>query len=167
MKKNRFVLTALAIGFIGIGGLFVSGQQAGSLREIQIHMSVGAIGQEGLKFPAARPDYYQVTIMRQRSTRGTLPRERHPELSEDHLVVMAVDGRGDEIFRTIVPDPRLLRAETADPSGQLTNVLFYRVNIDFWITLPNDPDLEKVMIFQPQWTGTAFNLVPVGEARLR
>ena len=98
---------------------------------------------------------------------GNLPRQRRPELSEDLLVVVAYNGRGEEVYRTSQIDPRLLRAETADESGRLTSTLLYRESVDFWVALPDDPELDKVAFFHPQWTGEVFNLVPVGEVRLR
>jgi hypothetical protein len=167
MKKKWLFSAALVSGLIGICGLRVLGQTSQALHEIQIRISVGEAAPSGLAFLTARPDYGQVTIKSQRSIRGNLPRERHPELSEDHLVVTAVDNRGMEGFRMIIPDPRLLRAETADASGRLSQVVFYRLSVDFWITLPEDPSFDRILVFQPQWSGTGFNLLPIGEARLR
>jgi hypothetical protein len=78
-----------------------------------------------------------------------------------------LNGRGDEALRIIIPDPRLLRAETSDESGRLSKKILYRPAVDFSIALPDNPSLESIKIFQPQWTGAEFILVPIGEARLR
>jgi hypothetical protein len=141
--------------------------QSGSVREFQVRMSLGATAPEGDRFLPFRPEIARLEVRERRTVPGTLPRQRRPELSEDLLVIIAVNGRGDEVCRVVRPDPRLLRAETADDEGRLSSTTLYRESVDFWIALPDDPVLDRALFFHPQWTGTFFNLVPVGEVRLR
>jgi len=144
-----------------------SGPQSGAIREIKVRMSVGGAASEHQRFLSFRPESARMDIKERRTVPGNLPRQRRPELSEDLLVVIAFNVRGEEIYRTSQIDPRLLRAETADETGRLTSTLLYNESVDFWVALPDDPDLDKAVFFHPQWTGTFFNLVPVGEVRLR
>lgn len=130
-------------------------------------MSVGAAVPERPRFLSFRPDYARMEVRTQRLLPGPLPRERNPELSEDLLVIVAVNGRDEEVYRTSRIDPRLLRAETADESGRLSSARLYRESVDFWVAVPDEPDLAKVLFFHPEWTGAVFNLVPVGEVKLR
>jgi len=167
MKTNGFWGIIFVLGLCLIGGFGAFGDQSASLREIQIHLSVGEAAPAGAALLAFRPNFGLVTIQSQRRMSGNLPRERNPELSEDQLVIAALNGRGDEALRIIIPDPRLLRAETSDESGRLSQKLLYRAAVDFSVALPDDPALESIKIFQPQWTGAEFILVPIGEARLR
>jgi hypothetical protein len=141
--------------------------QSGPIREIRVRMSVGGTASEGQRFLPFRPESARMEIRERRTVPGNLPRQRRPELSEDLLVIVAVNTRGEEIYRTSQPDPRLLRAETADEAGRLTSTLLYLENVDFWVALPDDPDLDKIVFFHPLWTGVVFNLVPIGEVRLR
>ncbi len=145
----------------------LSAPQDGAVREIQVRMSVGAAGPEAMRFLASPPASARVEVKTQRTSPGPLPRERNPELSEDLLVIVAVNSRQEEIYRTSRPDPRLLRAETPDETGRLSSQRLYRESVDFWVALPDDPGLDKVLFFHPEWTGTVFNLVPVGEVKLR
>ena len=143
------------------------GPQSGSVREIKVRMSVGGTPSEQTRYLSFRPEFARMEALERRTMPGNLPRQRRPELSEDLLVVVAYNGRGEEVYRTSQIDPRLLRAETADESGRLTSTLLYRESVDFWIALPDDPELDKAVFFHPQWTGEVFNLIPVGEVRLR
>jgi hypothetical protein len=168
MKAKRIAAAALAAALLGCGGIPVFGQSgSGPLREIQIHLSIGAAAPGTVGILSFRPDFFRAEARQQRTLRGKLPRQRLPELSEDFLVIVSVNGRGEEIFRTVLLDPRLLRAETADDAGRLTSTSLYRDNVDFWITVPDDQGLDKLLFFHPRWTGETFLLVPAGEARLR
>jgi len=130
-------------------------------------MSVGGAASEHQRFLSFRPESARMEVRERRTVAGNLPRQRRPELSEDLLVIIAYNIRGEEIYRTSQIDPRLLRAETADETGRLTSTLLYRESVDFWVVLPDDPDLDKAVFFHPQWTGEVFNLIHVGEVRLR
>jgi hypothetical protein len=145
----------------------LSGPQNGSIREIKVQMSVGGGPPENQRFLSFRPESARMEVKERRTVPGNLPRQRRPELSEDLLVIIAFNIRGEETYRTSQIDPRLLRAETADETGRLTSTLLYSESVDFWVALPDDPDLDKIVFFHPQWTGTVFNLAPVGEVRLR
>jgi hypothetical protein len=145
----------------------LSGPQGGTVREIKVRMSVGGAPSEHPRYLSFRPESARMEAVERRTVPGTLPRQRRPELSEDLLVVIAINVRGEEVYRTSQIDPRLLRAETADDNGDLTSTLLYRESVDFWIALPDDPDLDKAVFYHPQWTGEVFNLVPVGEVRFR
>lgn len=108
-----------------------------------------------------------VTVLSQMRTQGTLPRQRNPELSPQHLVVVGLNAQGQETSRTIMLDPRILRAETAESSGQLTSSeLLYRDDVTFSVTIPDDPSTITLRIYQPRWTGKEFALDLIGEANL-
>ena len=145
----------------------LSDQQVGSIREIRVRMSVGGAPSEQPRFLSFRPESARMEVRERRTVPGNLPRQRRPELSEDLLVIIAFNGRGEEVYRTSQIDPRLLRAETADENGRLTSSLLYRESVDFWVALPDDPEMDKAVFYHPWWTGEVFNLVPVGEVRLR
>lgn len=50
---------------------------------------------------------------------GGLPQQRSSEVSEQHLLLIAIDEDGLEIHRRLVIDPRLQRRETLDAAGKL------------------------------------------------
>lgn len=110
---------------------------------------------------------YKVTVIEQRRIPGPPPQQRNPELSSEQLVTVALDASGQEITRIVTPDPRLIRAETADPSGKLTSSGFiYQASTDLTISLPDDSRITTLKIYHPRWTGKKFILEQIGEVQL-
>jgi hypothetical protein len=119
-------------------------------------------------FTKQRPAFHRVTVKKQQRLTGRMPRHRNPELSTDQLVVAAVDARGKEITRLIVPDPRLIRAEEFDEaSGEIvSSAILYRESAEFSVTLPDDQRIKSIRLYQPTWTGKAYSLEPIGDTQL-
>ena len=76
------------------------GPQSGSVREIKVRMSVGGTPSEQTRYLSFRPEFARMEALERRTMPGNLPRQRRPELSEDLLVVVAYNGRGEEVYRT-------------------------------------------------------------------
>jgi hypothetical protein len=107
-----------------------------------------------------------VTVLSQKPSQATPLRHRNPELSAQDLVVVSVNAAGIETSRTIVRDPRLVRAETGESPERLTSRQFlYRSEVTFAVTLA-DPTAVAVRLYKPRWTGKAFVLDLIGEANL-
>jgi len=98
---------------------------------------------------------------------GPLPRERDPQLSADHLVVVSSDAAGREVDWRIVPDPRLIRAEFSDDQGRLTGRLLQRVEANLLVDIPDSPDIVRLRIYAPEWGGDGFVLRLIATADLR
>lgn len=137
-------------------------------RVIELHLSStspSSVAKNHLS-PAPPPDN-AVTVLSQKRVQGAPPTERNPELSRQHLVVVGLNAQGQEISRTVMLDPRILRAETVDLSGKLTNPeLLYRSDVTFSIAVPDDPGVIGVKVYQPRWTGTEYALDLIGEVKL-
>jgi hypothetical protein len=102
------------------------------------------------------------TLLERRSAPGSLPRQRNPELSSDHIVVIAVDELGKEIDWQIIPDPRILRAEFPGPTGELRGEVLHHAETELLITFPNDPAVKELRLYHPHWTGAGFILDLLG-----
>jgi hypothetical protein len=92
---------------------------------------------------------------------GDLPRRRSLDLAETELLIVALDGMSRVLWWTVMADPRLLRAETVDDSGELSGGLSYLPTVDFPIAYPDDPAIEALRLYHPRWTGSGFRLVPL------
>jgi len=115
---------------------------------------------------ATPPAENAVTVLSQRRSRATPLRHRNPELSAQDLVVVGVNAEGVETSRTVIRDPRIVRAETAEPSGRITPRDFlYRNEVTFSVILA-DPSAVAVRLYKPRWTGKQFVLDLIGEADL-
>jgi hypothetical protein len=148
--------TVLAILILGIG-LSVAEATAQSVQEIRIRWDayLGAPSEVTARAAQVSP---VLTLLERRRVGGTLPRQRNPVLSEDQLVVIAVDGRGETVDAQVIPDPRVLRGETVGPTGELAGQVFHHANPECLINLPDDPAILEVRLYHPRWTGTRFIL---------
>lgn len=111
------------------------------------------------------PDAF--TVLERSQAPGPLPRQRNPQLSAEQLVVVAVNGAGETLNTQLIPDPRILRAETVGPTGEMGSRVLHRADVEFLLTIPDDPALAGLRLYKPRWTGTTFVLDLVGTIALR
>ena len=97
---------------------------------------------------------------------GTVSRRRSVELSSDQVVISALNARGEELFRDVTPDPRILRSEGPGPNDELTGVVLYHANAEFLINVPDDPEISEIKLYHPRWNGRVFDLEEIAAIRL-
>jgi hypothetical protein len=126
------------------------------------------IDESTLKPLETQPSLNQrVTVLERRGIPGPPPRQRNVEVSSQHIVVLGVDEIGRELARVVINDPRLIRAEIFDSSGEIISTkLIYREFADILLVFPEDPRLFELKFYHPKWTGVNFTLEPIGEAQL-
>lgn len=107
------------------------------------------------------------TLLERRRVPGSFPRQRNPELSSNHIVVVAVDAHGLEIHRQLIADPRILRVERPGPTGELRGIVLHHAKTELLITLPDDPAITELWLYHPRWTGRTFILDLLGTIALR
>lgn len=103
-----------------------------------------------------------VELVSQRRIPGALPRERRPELSTQQLVLVLLGAGNEELARVSILDPRIVRAEFPGPDGRLSSTLLVGEDVEFPVLVPDHPGARRLEIFEPEWTGAKFVLVPVG-----
>lgn len=83
-------------------------------------------------------------------------------LSEERIVVAAVDAaRGLRGF-TIVSDPRLQRFEHSTETGGFQNDgIGYAEEAILSVALPDDPEIAVVYLYAARWNGTAYDFEQV------
>ena len=137
-----------------------------SSRVVELRLeSLNATKTNGKLLPE-RPRMHAIAIRRTVRDSRPVSVERNPELSEQHLVVVAVDVKGREVGRRLVLDPRRLRIETADSSGRLSGEVQYRSDADLSVAVPDKAEMSALKIYQPHWNGTDFTLQLLGESAL-
>jgi hypothetical protein len=97
---------------------------------------------------------------------GARPRQRTPELSEEQILVITADARGEPRAWTLVTDPGLIRAERPGPDGGLTGETHRLARAELLVTLPADPQATGLRFYRPRWTGALFALDLLGTAGL-
>ncbi|MGH8614967.1 MAG: hypothetical protein ACREYF_23835 [Gammaproteobacteria bacterium] len=158
---------AMIVSFLAMPIGLVEAGDPEMARVIELHLVSASPHVARDDLSALRPTDNTATVLSQRRIRGELPKQRNPELSQQHLFVVGLNAQGEETSRTVMLDPRILRAETAESSGQLTSSeLFYRNDVIFSVTIPDDASAIALRIYQPRWTGTEFALDLIGEANL-
>lgn len=112
--------------------------------------------------PASNPEEQtqpaDVSIVEDRIRSGTLPRHRSLELSPTHLFIAAVDATNKLQWWSIIPDPRVVRAETQTPTGELRSENYYVSNVTLLVAFPDDPEITNLRFYLPVWNGTDFEL---------
>ena len=163
----RHFFSLLFMVFILIIGHFVCPTVAKPADEYRLRLSM-QIDDSTLKSAKVQPaPSERVTVLERRRLSGKVPRQRNVELSSQHLVVIGLDENGLEIARVVVLDPRLIRAEIFDPSGEIvSNELIYQEYADLLLVFPDDPRLRKLKFYHPNWTGKKFVLELIAETQL-
>jgi hypothetical protein len=100
-------------------------------------------------------------VLEEKTRPGTLPRQRSLELSPTQVLIAAVDENNQLRWWSIVPDPRIVRAETQTPGGELRSQDFYLADPTFVVAFPEDKAIVYLLFYHPSWNGTAFDLQPL------
>jgi len=80
---------------------------------------------------------------------------------------VAFDAEGKVLSWAAAPDPRLVRAESADSSENGVDArTLYRRRVDLSVALSDDPNIRTLAVYEPEWTGEEFILRPLGEAEM-
>jgi hypothetical protein len=166
MKTRKSILFQLVI-IIALGGYCGLAQEVRYTKKIVIQLLPSEQEASLARFTESRPREHRLEIISQRQVLGAPQVQRNPQLSEDDLVVSALDSEGTEITRIYIPDPRLLRSEDVDSRGNFTSKKrLYQRSAKLIIPLPDNSEIKSIQIFQPHWTGTEFTLELLGEMQL-
>ncbi len=166
MKNKKSILLQVVVIF-AIGGYFGLAQEAKYTKKIVVQLLPLHHESFLARLAESRPHEHRLKIISQKRVLGAPQVQRNPQLSEDKLVVSALDAQGKEITHVYIADPRLLRSENVDSQGNLTSKKkLYRRSAKLIIPLPDNPEIKSIQIFQPHWTGTEFTLELIGEAQL-
>ena len=164
---TRRNIVLLSMVFIIIIGHFVCPAVARPADEFRLRLSM-QIDDSALRPAEVQPSPSErVTVLERHRIPGKVPRQRNVELSSQHLIVSGLDENGQEIARVVVIDPRLIRAEIFDSSGEIvSNEFIYKENVEFSLVFTEDPRLRRLKFYHPTWTGTKFILELIGETQL-
>lgn len=92
-----------------------------------------------------------------------LARQRSLELSTTQILIVALNEKQQVLWWTLQTDPRILRLETADDAGRLSNPdVVYRNEADLLVSLPVDATITETRFYRPNWNGKEFSLELIG-----
>jgi hypothetical protein len=169
MKFNKLCAVIFMLLSVVLGQIVAEAANGGA-NELRLQLSSASMQSDYIAEQEAPTEAildYRVQVLGQRKITGPPPRQRRPELSKHHLVIKGLDTEGEEIARSIIIDPRIVRAEHADPSGKITSSkIFLRTNVEFTVVLPDDPRITSIRVYNPSWTGETWKLVLIDEVQL-
>ena len=99
-----------------------------------------------------------VSLIEDKKRSGTLPRHRSVELSPTHVFIAAVDATNQLRWWSIIPDPRVVRAEFPTSTGELRSENYSQSNFMLTVAFPDDPKITNLRFYKPRWTGSDFDL---------
>jgi len=137
--------------------------QLQTYRELKIRWADATKSATELK-PANSEEQTQppgISIVEDKKRSGTLPHHRSLELSSLHIFVAAVDATNKLRWWSIIPDPRVVRAETKTSTGELRAEIYYVSNVAFIVAFPDDPEIAQLRLYHPVWNGADFDLKPL------
>jgi len=139
---------------------------AASTEELTVRWTPYPDANASVVAPAGAVPSDTFALLERRNVPGALPRQRNPQLSSTQIVAIAVDGSGRELDWQLVPDPRVIRAESAGADGRLSGQVLHRPDARLLLTLPANSPATTIRIYEPSWTGTEFLLRYVGAIAL-
>lgn len=126
------------------------------------------VGPPDQSFIAPKPPRTQrVVFIRERVIEGRPQRQRNPQVTPEHLLVIALDDSESELVREIIPDPRMVRAEFVDSRGRFRSNRWYNSSVEFSVLLPNNSAIVELELYHPEWTGETYDMQLVGRTQLR
>jgi hypothetical protein len=107
------------------------------------------------------PNVFTVTQRRQ-YTESFTPR-RSVLLRPLYILVALLDSRNNLKAWNTTPDPRITRFEVQPHPGLPGINVHQQVSLaEFSVTLPNDPLITEARVYEVQWDGSSYFLVPLG-----
>ena len=95
-------------------------------------------------------------------------RQRNLELSTTQILIIALGENKEVLWWTLENDPRILRLETADDDGRLSNNdLVYLNEADLLFSLPADDKIAESRFYHPSWNGKEFALELIGSLNIQ
>lgn len=143
-----------------------SAASGGPAMEWTIRWRAYAASAADLVNPAEAVPLGRFDLVAQRSMPAdAVVRERNPEISEDQLILVAVDSDGRPLLWRAILDPRVVRAEGMSATGEMTGRVLHRADVEFAIALPLGSAAAELQIFTPRFTGTDWVLTRLGSVQ--
>lgn len=98
--------------------------------------------------------------------KGSLTRQRSFEVSPTQVLVVMVNQNNQMLWWDTMPDPRLLRSESADATGNLNGKTLYRTSAVMPVSYPSDEGITDLRFYHPNWDGQSYSLKSIGSLYL-
>jgi len=123
--------------------------------------SPSAPAAQGVPAPGPPPPG-SFSISSQRRYAETAPRQRVLEIEPGRLLVAAVDRNGRLRSWMVIIDPRIVRSEGPGPDGTLTGQTLVVEQTEFFLSVPDDPEIVECRFYEPILNGNTYRLASMG-----
>jgi hypothetical protein len=166
MNRDKLAALLSPVG-VSVAEASLRHSRVDSSREILLRWDASAEGRaQGSAVTTQEPAARTLSVLNSKTRNQGLSLQRAFELSPTQVLVVAVSEAGQLRWWSLMPDPRILRAETSDDAGNLSGQTLYHSKADFIVAVPDDQTITEVRLYHPRWNGTEFSLEPVGAIRL-
>ena len=135
-----------------------SSTESQGTRELRVNWTASAAAAANAGSPAAG----NFSVSSQRQYAESSPRPRSVEVAPGRIFIAAIDRMSQLKSWTIMADPRVLRSEGPGPGGTLTGQVVTLDKAEFFVSIPDDPQITELRIFEPRLSGQEYTLVLVG-----
>lgn len=104
----------------------------------------------------------EMAVVGKRVHEGRLALQRSMEMTPEQVLVVAVDAASQLRWWTLIIDPRLLRSETLLEANQVRGHVIYRPTAEFFVEIPDDPEITELRFYKPTPGSGALVLQPLG-----
>lgn len=108
----------------------------------------------------------ELSLLEIKPNQGRLSRQRSFEPSQNEVLIVMVDRNNQVLWWDSVPDPRLLRAESADAAGNISGQTFYLKSAVMPVSYPADERITELRFYHPSWDGESYSLQSIGNLSL-
>ncbi len=138
-------------------------EPSSNFRTYRVRLESSAKRSDGNKVSERKEPVKTVKLVSRSDRRsGTLPQKRTFELSATQIVIVAVGASDQVVWWDLIPDPRILRAETSDSSGKISGRTLFRRDTELFFHLPSNDAITMIRFYSPIWNGHEFSLDPIG-----
>ncbi len=95
-----------------------------------------------------------------------VPVQRGRVMHDDDLVIVLLDAEDNELYRTLIVDPRIVRGEFFGADGQIEQSVVVTRDAVVTVTWPRDPAAHRIRVLDPVWEDGGYRLDALAEAIL-
>ena len=94
------------------------------------------------------------------------PVQRGRAMHDDDLLIVVLDEADNELHRTLIVDPRIVRGEFFDADGQIEQSVVVMRDAVVTVTWPHAPAAHRIRILDPVWEDGGYRLYALAEGIL-
>lgn len=135
-------------------------------RTILVHLKSADNSSSETPFTTEIIQTSELSLIELKPNRGGLSRQRSFEPSENEVLIVMLDQNNQVLWWDSIPDPRVLRAETADDAGNISGQTFYLKSAVMPVSYPADERITELRFYHPKWNGQSYSLESIGNLSL-